>query len=106
MLIIYRVVRRAGWESMTVLPEPYDMSKPKMQVSTGIGHELSVSPTVSIRGCDSPYNSLPPPYAKDPFNDFPANADCETCPHVAGAEVGYQAINMVFIGNCVQYLYE
>jgi len=71
MLVIYRVVRRAGRESMTVLPEQYDMSKPKLQVSTGMGYGLSVSRSISIRGCDSPYNSLPPPYAKDPFNDFP-----------------------------------
>jgi len=74
MLVIYRVVRR-GREAMTGLPKQYDMSKPKLQVSTGMpfagmGYELSASPTISIRGCDSPYNPLPPPYAKDPF-DFP-----------------------------------
>ena len=70
MLVIYRVVRR-GQEAMRG-----DMSKPKLQVSTGMpfagmGYELSASPTISIRGCDSPYNPFPPPYAKDPFNDFP-----------------------------------
>jgi len=75
MLVIYRVARR-GRETMTGLPKQNDMSKPKLQVSTGMpfvgmGYELSASPTISIRGYDSPYNPLPPPYAKDPFNDFP-----------------------------------
>lgn len=75
MLVIYRVVRR-GREGMTELPKHIDTSKPKLQVSTGMpfaggGYELSVSPTISIRGCDSPHSSLPPPYAKDPSNDFP-----------------------------------
>ena len=70
MLVIYRVMIRRG-ESMTGPPKQYDMSKPSLQISTGMGHELSVSPTISIRGCDSPYNSLPPPYAKDQSSDFP-----------------------------------
>lgn len=72
MLVIYRVAQR-GREAMTVLPKQRDMSKPKLQVSTaiipfaGMGYGLSDSPTIgiSIRGCDSPYTPLPPPY------DFP-----------------------------------
>lgn len=75
MLVIYRVVRR-GRESITGLPKHINMSKPELQDSgmpfTGTGYELSVSPTISIRGCDGPYNSLPPPYAKDfPIRTFP-----------------------------------
>lgn len=80
MLVIYRVVRR-GREAITGLPKQYDMSKPKLQVSTpfaGMGYELSASPTISIRGCDSPYSPLPPPYAKDPFNDFPIGTFLQT----------------------------
>jgi hypothetical protein len=74
MLVIYRVVRR-GRVAMT-LPKHIDTSKPKLQVSTGIlfsgmGYESSVSPTISIRGCDSPHSPLPPPYAKDPIGTFP-----------------------------------
>jgi hypothetical protein len=75
MLVIYRVVRR-GREAMAGLPKYYDTSKPKLQVNTGMpfagmGYESSASPTISIRGCESAYNPFPPPYAKDPFNDFP-----------------------------------
>jgi hypothetical protein len=77
MLVIYRVVRRSQ-DAMTGLPKQHDMGKPKLQVSTGMGYELSASPTISIRGCDSPYNPLPPPYAKDPFNDFPIGTFPET----------------------------
>jgi hypothetical protein len=72
MLVIYRVVRRG----MTGLPIQYDISKPKLQVSTaipftGMGYELSGSPTISSGGCDSPYKPLPPPYGKDPLETFP-----------------------------------
>jgi len=75
MLVIHRVVLRRSREAMTGLPNQFNTSKPKLQVSTamsfaGMGQELSASPTISIRGCDSPYSSLPPPYAKYPFNDF------------------------------------
>jgi hypothetical protein len=75
MLVIYRVVLR-GRDAMTGLPKHIDTNKPKLQVSTsmpfaGMGYESSTSPTISIRGCDSPHSSLPPPYAKDPSNDFP-----------------------------------
>ena len=79
MLVIYRVVLR-GREGMTGLPKHIDMSKPKLQISTGIpftgmGYE---SPTISIRGCYSPQTSLPPPYAKDPSNDFPIRTFLQT----------------------------
>lgn len=74
MLVVYRVVRR-GREAVTGLPRQYDIGKPKLQVSTamhipGMGYKLSETPTI-IRGCDSPYNPLPPPYAKDPIGTLP-----------------------------------
>lgn len=82
MLVIYRVVRR-GRETRTGLPKPYDMSKPELHVNTGMpfigeGYESPASVTISIRGCDSPYNPLPPPYAKDPFSDFPITTSLQT----------------------------
>ncbi len=77
MVVICRVVRR-GREPMTGLPKHCDMRKPKLglQINTAtpfasMGYELSTTPIISIRRCDSPRHSLPPPYAKDPFNDFP-----------------------------------
>lgn len=73
MLVIYRVVRRSRG-AVTGLPKHYDMSKLKLQLDTaipfGMGYKSSAS-TISIRGCDSPYSLFPPPYAKDPVNDFP-----------------------------------
>ena len=75
MLIIYRVVRR-GRSTTTELPKHCDMTKPKLGLQinsampfSGMDYELSASPTMSIRGFDSPFH--PPPYAADPFGDFP-----------------------------------
>jgi hypothetical protein len=83
MLIICRVVRR-GRGGMTGLPKHYDMTKlvtkPKLglQIGTatpfsGMGYEFSASPTMSIRGFDSPFHTFLPPYTadSDPFKDFP-----------------------------------
>jgi hypothetical protein len=76
MLIIYRVVvRHSRDDATTGLLKHYDTTKPKLglQINTttpfsGMGYEFSSSPTMSIRGFDSPF---PPPYATDPFSDFP-----------------------------------
>lgn len=76
MLIIYRVVVRRGRDDVTTgIPKHCDTTKPKLNLQTstttpfsGMGYEFSPSPTMSIRGFDGPF---PPPYATDPFCDFP-----------------------------------
>ncbi|KAH9991537.1 hypothetical protein BJV77DRAFT_1006734 [Russula vinacea] len=76
MLIICRVVYR-GRDGMTGLPRHYDMTKPKLvlQIDTAtpfssMGYEFPASPTMSIRGFDSPFHTFLPPYTADPFKDL------------------------------------
>jgi hypothetical protein len=75
MLIIYRVVRRSQGTTAE-LSKHYDMVKPKLglQINTttpfsDTDYKFSAPPTMSTRGIDSPYH--PPPYAAEPFGDFP-----------------------------------
>jgi hypothetical protein len=67
MLIIYRVVRRARGTG-TELSKHYNMTKPKLalQINTAATMDCEFSAT---RELDSPF--YPPPYAADPFSDFP-----------------------------------
>lgn len=75
MLIIYRVVRRSRGTT-TEMSKHHDMAKPKLglQINTATPfsdteYKFSAPPTMSTRGIVSPY--YPPPYAADPFEDFP-----------------------------------